>query len=193
MKKILILSGLLFVSITAFCQDARPIPIDVKNKSLDVHISNTKKLPVTVFNGTAPLNVHVVDTNTINVHVIETADTTRKIFSFVKTENLTNSVLIIPKPGFAATIEYIGFEGVDQSNKLQTATKAFISYYDHASVAPFDVPAAQFPVVSGNCTIVVKPGNAARINLVLPEDVKGAGFIYVYGHQKRVAPGEFVD
>jgi len=139
------------------------------------------------------LNVHVVDTNTINVHVIETPDTIRKVFSFVKTENLTNSVLIIPKAGFSATIEYIGFEGVDQTNKLQTATKAFISYYDHSSVAPFDVPVAQFPVVSGNCTIMVKPGNAARINLVLPEDVKGAGFIYVYGHQKKITPGEFMD
>jgi hypothetical protein len=195
MKKIILASLFLIIAAAAFSQDPaqqRPIPIDVKNKSLDVKISN-KKIPVVVFNNTVPLNVHVTDTAAFNVRVIESADSTKKIFSFVRTENQTNSMLLIPKPGYEIVIEYIGFEGVDQTGKLQLATKAILSYYNRSGVAPYDMPAAQFPVAAGNCTILIKAGNAARINVILPDDLRGSGYIYVYGHQRKVNPNDYIE
>ena len=137
MKRVIIVSLFLMIAAVAFSQDPsqqRPIPIDVKNKSLDVKISN-KKIPVVVFNNTVPINVHVVDTNTLNVHVIESIDSTKRSFSFVRTENQTNAMLLVPKPGYEMLIEYIGYEGVDQSGKLQLATKAILSYYNQCYFA----------------------------------------------------------
>ena len=193
MKRVIIVSLFLMIAAVAFSQDPsqqRPIPIDVQNKSLDVKISN-KKIPVVVFNNTVPINVHVVDTNTLNVHVIESIDSTKRSFSFVRTENQTNAMLLVPKPGYEMLIEYIGYEGVDQSGKLQLATKAILSYYNRSGVAPFDSPSAQFPVAAGNCTILIKAGNAGRINVILPDDLRGSGYIYVYGHQRKA--NDYVD
>lgn len=193
MKKIILLSCFLVSTLFAFSQNQaqqKPIPIDVKNKSLDVKISN-KKIPVIVYNAAVPLNVHVVDTNILKVKIMNIVDSSKTVFSFVKTENLTNAILIIPKPGFEAMIDYIGFEGVDQSGKLQLATKAILSYYNHSSLAPFDAPVAQFPVANGNCSILIKAGNAAKINIVLPDELRGTGYIYVYGHQQKLT--DYVD
>lgn len=194
MKKTVWIVGLLILCVSAFSQDQsqqKPIPIDVRNKSLDVKISN-KKIPVVVFNNTVPVNVHVAD-SILNVHIMESVDSTKKIFSFVRTENVTNSMLLVPKAGYEIMIEYIGFEGVDQTGKLQLATKAFLSYYNHPSVAAADAPSAQFPVAPGNCTILIKQGNAARINVVLPDELKGNGSIYIYGHQRKVNATDYIE
>ena len=194
MKKIIGMAGLMILCVSAFSQDQsqqKPIPIDVKNKSLDVKISN-KKIPVVVFNNTVPLNVHIAD-SILNVHIIESVDSSKKIFSFVRTENVTNAMLLVPKQGYEIVIEYIGYEGVDQTGKLQLATKAFLSYYNHPSVAVSDPPAAQFPVAAGNCNILIKQGNAARINVVLPDELKGSGSIYVYGHQRKANASDYIE
>ncbi len=195
MKRIIIILIFTTICAAAFSQDQsqqKPIPIDVKNKSLDVKISN-KKIPVVVFNNTVPVNVHVVDTNTLNVHVIENIDSTKKVFSFVRTENLTNTMLLVPKTGYEIVIDYLGYEGVDQSGKLQLSAKAILTYYNHSSVSQFDMPSAQFPVAGGNCSILIKAGNAARINIVLPDDLKGTGYIYVHGHQRKVNANDYID
>ncbi len=194
MKRIIGIAVLMLLGGKAFSQDQsqqRPIPIDVRNKSLDVKISN-KKIPVVVFNNTVPVNVHVAD-SLLNVHIIESVDSTKKTYSFVRTENVTNSMLLVPKTGYEIVIEYIGFEGVDQTGKLQLATKAFLSYYNHPSVATTDAPSAQFPVAPGNCTILIKQGNAARINVVLPDELKGSGSIYIYGHQRKVNLTDYIE
>lgn len=194
MKRIIGIAGLMLLYVSAFAQDQsqqRPIPIDVKNKSLDVKISN-KKIPVVVFNNTVPVNVHVAD-SILNVHIIESVDSSKKTYSFVRTENVTNTMLLVPKAGYEIVIEYIGFEGVDQTGKLQLATKAFLTYYNHPTVAVTDAPSAQFPVAAGNCNILIKQGNAARINVVLPDELKGSGSIYIYGHQRKVNASDYIE